>query len=235
MSGSLAESERKLRCQRIGCDAYYLERDNHENGCRYHSGPMLLFLGQPIFHDGGKEWSCCKKKSHDFSLFLAIPGCTTGKHSSEKPLPKAAPSPSRTNVALGNSLMDAAKASCARCKQGFFCSDHAQVSGLQTRPAPVPAILKPETAPKAEAPAKEKAPAKVLDLNAKQTCRHKGCGATFAEKENHDSACNYHPGPAVFHDRSKGWACCDQHVKEFDEFMLIPACTKGWHDANPDK
>ncbi|KAK8964510.1 Cysteine and histidine-rich domain-containing protein RAR1 [Platanthera guangdongensis] len=24
--------------------------------------------------DGMKEWSCCKQRSHDFSLFLAIPG-----------------------------------------------------------------------------------------------------------------------------------------------------------------
>ncbi|KQK23648.1 hypothetical protein BRADI_1g75162v3 [Brachypodium distachyon] len=49
------------------------------------------------------------------------------------------------------------------------------------------------------------------------------------EKDNHDSACDYHPGPAVFHDRMRGSKCCDVHVKEFDEFMEIPACTKGWH------
>ena len=29
---------------------------------------------QPMFHDGMKEWSCCKQRSHDFSLFLQIPG-----------------------------------------------------------------------------------------------------------------------------------------------------------------
>ncbi|KAJ6688665.1 CYSTEINE AND HISTIDINE-RICH DOMAIN-CONTAINING PROTEIN RAR1 [Salix koriyanagi] len=40
------------------------------------------------------------------------------------------------------------------------------------------------------------------------------------------------PGPAVFHDRMRGWKCCDIHVKEFDEFMSIPPCSKGWHDAD---
>lgn len=34
----------------------------------------IIQLCQPIFHDGMKEWSCCKQRSHDFSLFLAIPG-----------------------------------------------------------------------------------------------------------------------------------------------------------------
>lgn len=111
------------------------------------------------------------------------------------------------------------------------------------------------------------APAKkVVDINQPQTCKNPGCGKTFKEKDNHDTACSYHPGPAVFHDRMRGvryiilfksiydcvallitkfknnafivclilqWKCCDIHVKEFDEFMGIPPCTKGWHNANP--
>lgn len=39
---------------------------------------MAIFAHfQPKFHDGMKEWSCCKKRSHDFSLFLQIPGYRT--------------------------------------------------------------------------------------------------------------------------------------------------------------
>lgn len=30
------------------------------------------------------------------------------------------------------------------------------------------------------------------------------------------------------------WKCCDIHVKEFDEFMSIPPCAKGWHNADPE-
>lgn len=67
----------------------------HSSGCKLHIllsfsslwwctvMPMNLYVSetngktcyfQPIFHDGMKEWSCCKKRSHDFSLFLEIPG-----------------------------------------------------------------------------------------------------------------------------------------------------------------
>ena len=41
--------------------------------CRFHSGV-------PIFHEGMKYWSCCQRKTSDFSAFLAQEGCTTGDH-----------------------------------------------------------------------------------------------------------------------------------------------------------
>lgn len=53
----------------------------------------------------------------------------------------------------------------------------------------------------------EKSPAPVkkkVGINEPQTCRNKGCGKTFKEKDNHETACEYHPGPAVFHDRLRG-------------------------------
>lgn len=45
---------------------------------------------------------------------------------------------------------------------------------------------------------------KAVGINEPQTCKNKGCGQTFKEKDNHDAACSYHPGPAVFHDRMRG-------------------------------
>lgn len=45
---------------------------------------------------------------------------------------------------------------------------------------------------------------KIVDINQPQICRNKGCGKSFKEKDNYDTACNYHPGPAVFHDRQRG-------------------------------
>ena len=53
----------------------------------------------------------------------------------------------------------------------------------------------------------ERSPApakKVVGINEPQTCRNKGCGKTFKEKDNHETACSFHPGPAVFHDRMRG-------------------------------
>ncbi|CAN0902619.1 Cysteine and histidine-rich domain-containing protein RAR1 [Linum grandiflorum] len=180
----------------------------------------------PKFHDGMKEWSCCKKKSHDFSLFMEIPGCKTGKHTTEKPaLPKVTATPkapvSKPSGSYGTNAPS--REACPRCKQGFFCSDH----GSQTTSA-APAKSNAEIPAPAPAPAKKR-----VDINEPQTCKNKGCGKTFKEKDNHDTACSYHPGPPVFHDRNKGWQCCDIHVKEFDEFMDIPPCSKGWHNADP--
>jgi len=47
-------------------------------------------------------------------------------------------------------------------------------------------------------------PRRVVDINEPQVCKNKGCGQTFKEKDNHETACSYHPGPAIFHDRMRG-------------------------------
>ncbi|CAM6099967.1 unnamed protein product [Calypogeia fissa] len=207
----------RQQCQRIGCDAEYTEEENFENSCTFH-------VSQPVFHDGGKEWSCCKQKSHDFTMFLALPGCQTGKHTSEKPKPAAPPVPKKGPTPIAAA---ASAATCSRCKQGFFCSDHG--SKVPTK------VLTPASAATEMKPPAPTAVPKVVDLNAKQTCKHKGCGKQFTEKENTATSCKYHPGPVVFHDRQKGWECCDVHVNDFDEFLEIPPCTTGWHNANPEK
>ncbi|KAL5570050.1 hypothetical protein UlMin_026625 [Ulmus minor] len=217
----------RVRCQRIGCNATFTDDDNPEDSCQYHDSPL--------FHDGMKEWSCCKKKSHDFSLFLEIPGCKKGKHTTEKPVlatPKASPRIPVSSSVLTPKTDASSKESCSRCRQGFFCSDHgSQPRELNSKPTSVATTPPAETSPDVKtvsAPAK-----KIIDINQPQVCKNKGCDKTFKEKDNHETACSYHPGPAIFHDRKKGWQCCDIHVSEFDEFMSIPPCTKGWHNADP--
>ncbi|KAG8381448.1 hypothetical protein BUALT_Bualt06G0123000 [Buddleja alternifolia] len=214
----------KVRCQRIGCDAMFSEDDNPDGSCTYHDSPL--------FHDGMKEWSCCKKRSHDFSLFLEIPGCKTGKHTTEKPVLAKAAAPPKRQPALAPTptTNSSSKDTCSRCHQGFFCSDHGtQAKDLNPKTG-LDALS--ESKPDLQEP-QQPQPKKIIDINQPQTCKNKGCGKSFKEKDNHDTACNYHPGPAVFHDRMRGWKCCDIHVKEFDEFMTIPPCTKGWHNADP--
>ncbi|XP_045149014.1 cysteine and histidine-rich domain-containing protein 1 [Echinops telfairi] len=55
-----------------------LEEDIMLDACIYHPGV-------PVFHDALKGWSCCKRRTTDFSDFLSIVGCTKGRHNSEKP------------------------------------------------------------------------------------------------------------------------------------------------------
>eukprot|EP00850_Spirogloea_muscicola_P017705 SM000155S01634 [mRNA] locus=s155:5728:7759:+ [translate_table: standard] len=247
--------EPRWACQRIGCEAQTTDADNAVgDACLHHPGP-------PIFHDGGKEWSCCRQRSHDFSLFLAIPGCVRGRHTREKPttaahkaaagrgvpcatgagayqeaLPQNARVTSNGKPGTGVGVMaDAVASSCARCRGGYFCSDHAPVAGIigsvpvaESRdavPGPPQGRLATPATPVSTKP---------LDVNEERACRRKGCGVKFRELDNHDTACSYHPGPAVFHDRQRGWSCCGVTVKDFDEFLGIPPCASGWHSAMPD-
>lgn len=208
-----------LTCQRIACDAKYTPDKNPEGCCIHH--PSM-----PVFHDGTKEWPCCKQRSHDFGIFMSIPGCTAGQHTQEKPQ-KPIPTPSASATSLVNDAASSAAASpakkpsgppsCPRCKQGFFCSDHpdggATVAGVM-----------------AQKPVKAAA-VKTVGPDEVQTCKNTGCGNKFTERENHDKACSYHPGPPIFHERKKGWSCCDVHVWDFDEFCAIPPCKVGPHNA----
>ncbi|KAF7417587.1 hypothetical protein HZH68_000240 [Vespula germanica] len=60
-------------CKNNSCKAKYAGPSSDEKECSYHPGV-------PIFHEGMKYWSCCQKKTTDFSIFLEQPGCTLGKH-----------------------------------------------------------------------------------------------------------------------------------------------------------
>lgn len=56
------------------------------DACRHHPGT-------PFFHDAYKGWSCCNKKSVDFTEFLNIKGCQLSKHSNVKPIEPEKPAP----------------------------------------------------------------------------------------------------------------------------------------------
>lgn len=59
-------------CRRRACDASYkkgVERSDAEN-CVHHPGV-------PIFHEGSKGYSCCKRRVLEFDEFMKIEGCKT--------------------------------------------------------------------------------------------------------------------------------------------------------------
>ncbi|KAL6619467.1 hypothetical protein ACP70R_034606 [Stipagrostis hirtigluma subsp. patula] len=192
-----------VRCQRIGCDAMFTDDNNPEGSCRYHSSGVTYFWRYPAWQR-----------------------CTTGKHTTEKPVTKAVSTNRPRAVPIQTSKQGVGADACSRCRQGFFCSDHGSQPKTQ-KPVATNDTNK-EPVEKSSVPL----PKKKMDINEVRTCKNKGCGKSYKEKDNHDSVCEYHPGPAVFHDRMRGWKCCDIHVKEFDEFMEIPPCTKGWHNAD---
>jgi hypothetical protein len=67
-------SDGTAKCQRKGCQKSFVVSENSNSACIYH-------VGQPVFHDAVKFWSCCPdKKCFDFDEFLAVPGCGVGLH-----------------------------------------------------------------------------------------------------------------------------------------------------------
>jgi hypothetical protein len=72
-------------------------------------------------------------------------------------------------------------------------------------------------------------------INVGDPCTHNGCKATYKGEESRKEVCVYHPGPAEFHEGSKGWVCCKPRALEFTEFLKIPGCMEGPHRFVPDK
>ncbi|KAI9734117.1 MAG: hypothetical protein M1818_006680 [Claussenomyces sp. TS43310] len=187
------------KCVHQACGKSYTDP---EEECHYHPGP-------PIFHEGQKGWKCCKPRVLTFDEFLAIPPCTTGKHSTtdappalEKPQPAPEPAPT-------------------------------------VAPAPAPAPSQPSRAPIATPQASAPPPAAevsdsddpALEIPDGKTCRRKACGQQHAAGKSRDGEkCVYHPGAPIFHEGSKGYTCCKRRVLDFDEFMNIEGCkTKSRH------
>lgn len=63
-----------LTCKRGGCGFKFEggSRDRSSETCNHHKGT-------PIFHEGSKGWSCCKRRVLDFDDFLKIEPCSTAK------------------------------------------------------------------------------------------------------------------------------------------------------------
>ncbi|ODH47688.1 hypothetical protein GX48_06239 [Paracoccidioides brasiliensis] len=62
-----------VTCRRRGCNASHsLSSSRDDEKCIHHPG-------QPIFHEGSKGWSCCKRRVLEFDEFMKIAGCREKK------------------------------------------------------------------------------------------------------------------------------------------------------------
>ena len=196
---------------------------------------------------------------------VSASSCATGKHTQEKPAKPPAATP-RGPAPMPLPLGDAARAtgadgraSCIRCRQGFFCADHpaeppaapveppkppvrdagcARAARSRSRGRGAPdAAASPPSHHNAAAEA-ARGPGRGADVP-QQGLRQQGAlragryardcavdGALtrlaspallllllllqFTERANADDACRFHPGPPIFHERQKGWQCCNK-------------------------
>jgi len=207
------------KCARKGCEKDYSEERNNDSACQYHSGG-------PVFHEGLKGWSCCKKRVVDFDEFLNIPGCTTGRHTDEKlvqPAPVSKPdSPAPTTTKDGVEVY----------------SNGATISLASHTPTPTTvAEAAEDTEKKAKPFAVENLPDEddlSVPVKVGTTCKRRGCGVTYKDEatsrgDGAEAKCHHHPGAPIFHEGSKGWSCCSRKVLEFEEFLKIKGCKEGSH------
>ncbi|KAI4155887.1 MAG: hypothetical protein LQ340_000667 [Diploschistes diacapsis] len=71
----------KTTCRRRGCNADSSETGAAKEGTSREGEECVHHPGHPIFHEGSKGWSCCKKRVLDFDEFMQIAGCKSkAKH-----------------------------------------------------------------------------------------------------------------------------------------------------------
>ncbi|KAF2447850.1 chord-domain-containing protein [Karstenula rhodostoma CBS 690.94] len=64
------EVKQGMTCRRRGCGQKSEGGDREGESCVHHPGA-------PIFHEGSKGWSCCKRRVLEFDQFMNIEGCKT--------------------------------------------------------------------------------------------------------------------------------------------------------------
>lgn len=211
-----------LPCYNRGCGQTFDPAQNTDESCRHHPG-------EPYFHDVYKGWSCCKKKSVDFTEFLNIKGCTLSKHSNDKP-----PEPEKPQKN----------------------ADDNKDEIIEVR-APIPKSMERppiETPMTVIIPVVEESAKKIVDemqstnktatedtpegIPIGTSCKNKGCTVSYKGANADNGECQYHPGAPIFHEGMKYWSCCQKKTTDFAVFMAQKGCAYGehkWIKENDDK
>uniref|UniRef100_A0A673K3F4 Cysteine and histidine-rich domain-containing protein 1-like n=1 Tax=Sinocyclocheilus rhinocerous TaxID=307959 RepID=A0A673K3F4_9TELE len=212
-------------CYNKGCGQRYDPDKNSDDACTYHPGV-------PVFHDALKGWSCCKRRTTDFSDFLSIAGCTNGPHNQEKPSEPVKP---EVKSSVDMSVNDV-KPKFNEC----ITQAPKPLESIQ-RPSPDEpfSILQQKISPSLKQ-ALEKL--KLTEENAQEikeedsdeikigtSCKNGGCSKTFNGPDGDEETCLYHSGVPIFHEGMKYWSCCKRKTSDFNTFLSQEGCTRGKH------
>eukprot|EP01132_Coremiostelium_polycephalum_P001292 gene1292-1633_t len=215
------------KCGNNGCGKEFTEETIDQ--CCYHPGA-------PVFHEGLKGWSCCQKRVVDFDDFLALPGCASGKH-----IVKEKTAPSQPTTAATSKTAEPINRDSTTGKETY--SSNGKIDFRAPHPSDK-FMPKPVTSPP---PGVEKKPLVFVKEYVEEhdpedaviqegaPCCRSGCKSTYVNEDSRKEPCVYHPGEPVFHEGSKGWACCKPKAAIFEEFLKIKGCKTGVHKFVPEK
>ncbi|XP_077355803.1 cysteine and histidine-rich domain-containing protein 1 [Festucalex cinctus] len=211
-----------LLCYNKGCGQTFDADNNKDDSCLFHPGV-------PIFHDALKGWSCCRKRTTDFSEFLSIKGCTHGHHSNEKPCEPLLPEVSSDKVggkhANGQEIIYQGPKSSEKLQQERPSSDEPKTKlPVKVAASLVTALQKLDMNERAE---KEKKESEGVVPGTR--CKNSGCKTIYQGPETDLEVCTHHPGAPVFHEGYKYWSCCCIRTMDFNAFLDQKGCTAGKH------
>ncbi|XP_067327707.1 integrin beta-1-binding protein 2 [Anolis sagrei] len=210
-----------LLCYNRGCGQQFDPEENSPDACLHHPG-------FPIFHDALKGWSCCRKRTTDFSEFLSIKGCTKGRHSNEKP-PEPQEAPRMPKDKAATEIIVQGPKSAEKMERERPSSDEPkQLLPVKVSKTLEQSLEKLELSPKEEAAGQGSAGA-ALEVSLGTTCKNSGCKATFQGQESNMETCTFHPGVPVFHEGMKYWSCCGIKTTDFNAFLEQKGCSRGRH------
>ncbi|XP_038829754.1 cysteine and histidine-rich domain-containing protein 1-like isoform X3 [Salvelinus namaycush] len=220
-----------LMCYNKGCGQRFDPDDNPGDACTFHPGV-------PVFHDALKGWSCCTRRTTDFSDFLSIEGCSRGIHNREKPAEPIRPevTSSEGRREKGEELkprgdpyiIQAPKPlelihrpsgdePLVRLQQKVFSSLRQALEKLQLAENSQPHNTEEEV------------------VKISTCCKNGGCSKSFSGPGSNEE-CKHHPGVPNFHEGVKFWSCCRRKTSDFNCFLAQEGCTTGSHLwRKPDK
>ncbi|XP_061618921.1 cysteine and histidine-rich domain-containing protein 1 [Phyllopteryx taeniolatus] len=211
-----------LLCYNKGCGQTFDGNDNKDDSCLFHPGI-------PIFHDALKGWSCCRKRTTDFSEFLSIKGCTRGHHSDVKPcaplLPEVSSDKAASKGANSHEIIYQGPKSSEKLQRERPSSGEPKTKlPLKVAPSLAKELEKLDMSERAEKEKKE-SPGVVQGTR----CKNSGCKTVYQGQETDLEVCTHHPGAPVFHEGYKYWSCCCIRTEDFNAFLDQKGCTSGKH------
>lgn len=212
-------SGKMLQCYNRSCGQVFDPSQNASESCSHHPG-------FPVFHDAYKKWSCCEKRTTDFTEFLNIKGCTKSYHSNIKPQepPKSTPQ--------SKELEEIQPIRPPLLKEAFVRPDAGQP--MTRISSTVGASLKPVL----DKMKKENLDCvaendQVVQLNT--PCQNKGCRVVYKNEQTNVETCLHHSGVPIFHEGMKYWSCCVKRTTDFNSFLEQIGCSTGKHKWHKDK
>ncbi|KAL4647093.1 cysteine and histidine-rich domain-containing protein 1-like [Arapaima gigas] len=207
-------------CYNKGCGQRFDPEQNRDDACTYHPGV-------PVFHDALKGWSCCKRRTTDFSDFLSIAGCTKGPHSDAKP-----PEPVKPDV---KSSGEKKELEHLKPKFSEYVIQAPKPLDTTSRPSPDEPFIRLQQ--KVSSSLKQSLEKLKLTENKEEgdeikvgtSCKNGGCSKTYVQPESNEETCLFHPGVPIFHEGMKYWSCCKRKTSDFNTFLSQEGCTKGHH------